>query len=347
MSSENIEKSEAPVLPDFRESDEDCAVFLKRNQLSDTPPVPADTLVPTKGLSTRRFTALLQKYLVIPTALAILAGIFWTLTCLLDFDWNIGHVNTGSVWFLLTLLALAAGGVFAVLLAVPARRTRQYRLSAVTLSETFCSLFAAALLGISGLRSLYEQFTTPPAAVSVMNTAALGKLAAVGMLFCAACFLCMGLGKKGHLLSAMSMAACVGVMLILFRDYFDFTLPLNSPLRNITTLAWASILLFFVAEARSHVDLWYTDVAFTVCTNFAVILFCGGFGLGQTILALLGYTQFQLLTQTAFLITAVLAFFRLKNLSSLLGDHIPPPPTEEEVKKAAKKSRKQVPSENK
>ena len=345
MSSEHIEKTEAPAPLSFPKSEEDCAVFLKRDQLSVTPPVPADTLIPTVGLSTRRFTARLGRLLPALPALAFLTGIFWLLTCLSDFHWSIGHIENGSVWFLLTLAALALGGICTALLAIPGRRTRQYRLPEVTLPETFCALFAAFLIGISALRCFYEQFTTPPA--SIMDTGALGKLAAAGILFCAVYFLCLGLGRKGHLMSLLSIAACAGVMLVLFRDYFDFALPLNSPLRNITMLAWASLLLFFIAEARSHVDLWYTDVPFTICSSCAVILFCGGFGLGQAVLALFGYAQFPLLTEIAFLATAALAFFRLKNLSSLLGDHIPPPPTEEEVKKAAKKSRKQVPSETK
>lgn len=338
---ENLEEiPETAAAPAFTESNEDCAVFLKRDQLSDTPPVPAQSITPTRGKSTKQFSARLRLLLPAPAGLAILSGTFWALTCLTTFDWNIGHIGVGSVWFVLTLLCLAAGAVCGVLLAIPARRTRQFRLPAAGLPETFCGLFTAVLLGISGLRALYDQFTTPPAAASMINTGTLGKLAAVGILFCALYFLCAGLGKRGVLMTVLSMLSCVGVMLVLFRNYFDFTLPLNSPLRNAATLAWAALLLFFIAEARSHVDLWYTDVPFTVIAYHAVILLCGGFGLGQAIQAMLGSTQFNLISETAFLAAAVLALFRLKNLPSLLGDHIPPPPTEEEVKKAARKRRK-------
>jgi hypothetical protein len=81
------------------------------------------------------------------------------------------------------------------------------------------------------------------------------------------------------------------------------------------------------------VDLWYTGTAYTVFTYCFVILICGTVGLGQAIAAFAGCGSFNLIGETAFLAAAALAFFRLKSLPSLLGDHLPPPPTEEEVKK--------------
>lgn len=347
MPSEHTENPENKIIagetaaePAFIDSPRDCAVFLKRDQLSMTPAVPAETLTAVRGKSTRDFTAFLKKILPVPAVLTLLAGISWGVTCLRGFDWGIGHIAGGSAWFAVTLVCLILGLGCILMLTVPARRTRQYRFPAAGLAETFCSLFAAAMFGLRAIRLLYDQFTTAPSAAAMINTAALGRLAAVGMFVCAAYFLCLGLGRRGAVMTVLSMGSCLGVMLVLFRDYFDFTLPLNSPLRNFAMLAWAALLLFFIAETRVHVDLWYTGTSYTVFAYGVVLLLCGTVGLGQALAALLGYGPFSLIGETAFLAAAALAFCRLKSLPSLLGDHLPPPPTEDDVKKAARKNRK-------
>lgn len=336
----NIPSEETVGEPAFVNSPRDCAVFLKRDQLSTTPAVPAETMTAVRGKSTRDFTVFLKKILPVPAVLALLSGVCWGMTCLSAFDWGIGHIAGSSVWFAAALACLILGLGCTAMLMIPARRTRQYRFPTVGLAETFCSFFTAAMLGIRGFRLLYEQFTTAPESAAMVNTALLGKLAAVGMFVCAAYFLCLGLGRRGAVMTVLSMGSCLGVMLVLFRDYFDFTLPLNSPLRNFAMLAWAALLLFFIAETRVHVDLWYTGTAYTVFTYCFVILICGTVGLGQAIAAFAGCSSFNLIGETAFLAAAALAFFRLKSLPSLLGDHLPPPPTEEEVKKAEKKLKK-------
>ena len=72
----------------------------------------------------------------------------------------------------------------------------------------------------------------------------------------------------------------------------------------------------------------------------AVLLLCGCTGIGQAVLAFAGFASFSLLEEAAFISLAVLAFFRLKKLTALIGDHLPPPPTEDDVKKMEKKLKK-------
>lgn len=326
--------------PAFQESAKDCAVFTKRDQLSATPPVPAEHFPAVRGLSTRRFETLHRRLLPVQAALALLAGGCWALTGLLHFDWEIGHIVSGSVWFALTLVSLLVGTGLTVFLMIPAWRTRQYRQVSVGPGETFCSFFIAAMLGISALRQIYDQFTTPPASAAMINMGMLSRLAAAGMILCALYFLVQGLGRRGKLTTTLVMGACLGVMLVLFRDYFDFTLPLNSPLRNFSMLAYAALLLFLLAETRTHVDLWYAGMPFTVLAYNAVLLLCGCTGIGQAVLAFTDRGHFQLLEEAAFIALAVLAFIRLHGLSARIGDHVPPPPTEDEIKKMAKKARK-------
>ncbi|MBR4959511.1 MAG: hypothetical protein IKY52_01285 [Clostridia bacterium] len=341
MHSQHTENTENKI-PDaaFTESARDCAVFLKRNQLSRTPAVPAEAMTVTCGLSTRRFTALLKRILPVQAVFAVLAGIFWAATGLMDFDWSIRHITGASLWYIVTLLSLLLGFGCTIFLMIPARRTRQYRHSPVDLPETLCCFFIAAMLGIHALRQFYTLLTTPPASASAISTMFLSRFAAVGMLLCALYFLLLGLGRRGHFVTLIAMGACLGNMLVLFRDYFDFSQPLNGPLRNFAMLSYAAMLLFLIAETRVHVDLWYADMPFTVLTYCAVLLLCGCTGIGQAVMAFAGYGSFNLIEEAAFIALAALAFFRLKKLPALIGDHLPPPPTEDEVRKMEKKLKK-------
>lgn len=340
MDSENTQTQIPPEKPNIIESRKDCAVFLKKGQLSETPPVPAEKLPIIRGVSTRRFTGLLRKAVWVPVGLGVLAGAAWALTCIQDFDWDIGHIASGSLWFTVAMLCWILGFAGTAAMMIPAWRVRQYRFPDTGLGETFSGFLAAALFGVHALRLVLTAFTTAPSSAAAFNTVGLSKLAAGFLFLTALYFLCVGLGRRGILLTVLSMGGCVSVMLVLFRDYFQFDLPLNSPVRNLAMLAYAALLLFFLAETRMHVDLWYTGVPFTVLANASVILLTGAYGLAEVILAVSGYAQFSMVEGAAFLGTAGLAFFRLKKLPLLIGDHLPPPPTEEEVKKASKKKQK-------
>lgn len=340
MDSENTEMIEQTNTPPAEERDCDCAVFLKKGQLSETPAVPAEELPLIRGKSTGRFAALLRKLLFAVPVLALLAGGGWTLTCLQDFDWALGHIETGSLWFPLALVLWGLGFAATAALMLVGRRVRQYRFPTAGMGEVFCSFLAAALFGVLGLRQILTAFTTAPSSAAVIDTGALSKLAAGFLFLTALYFLCTGIGRRGILPTALAMGGCVSIMLVLFRDYFRFDLPLNSPVRNLSMLAYAALLLFFIAETRVHVDLWYTGVPFTVFADLSVILLTGGYGLAELILSFTGNGQFSIIEGAAFFGAAGLAFFRLKQLPALIGDHLPPPPTEDEIRKAEKKQKK-------
>ncbi len=335
------EKNENMTPPAFLEAEEDCAVFLsakdlRSGMLSRTPPVPAEELTRTRGASTRRYQKLAKTLLPALPVCALLAGLCWALTLATGFDADIGHIRRGCPWFWLMLLPLLAGAAITGVLAWTARRTRQYRLPRTGVPETFTALFAAALLGFHGLKEIYTLITTPPEA-NVMGPD-LTMPAAVALFLCTAFLLMTGLGRKSVLLPWLAMGSVLSCTLILFRDYFDFTLPLNSPIRYMTALTVMGLLLFFLAEARMYTDLWYCSAPFSVAAYGITIVLTGGASLAFAVLALLGDTSFSLVREIAFAAIAALAFFRLRQLGSLLGDHMPPPPTEEEIRKYGKKT---------
>ncbi len=342
--SENItENAAAPAETLFPEAEEDCAVFITAKDiragiLSQTPPVPAEELTPTRGASTRRYVSLVQKTLPALPLCALLTGVLWALTVLLGFDHDIGHIQPGCAWFYLLLIPLLAGVALTGLLFLPARRVRQYRLPHTGVGETFTALFAAALFGFYCLREIYTLSTTPPPAASQSVLPNLGLPTAVVMIFCTLYLLLTGLGKRGLALSWCAMGSAAGCMLALFRDYFDFTLPLNSPLRHMNALILMALMLFFVTEARMHTDLWYTTVPYSTAVYAMTILITGGLGLGQAILAATGNIHFSLIREMAYVAMGGLAFCRLKSLTALVADHLPPPPSTEDIRKAARKN---------
>ncbi len=340
---ENIAETAAAETPAFLESDEDCAIFLTAKELhsgilSQTAPVPAEEIIPTRGASTKRYLALAKKLLPALPVCALSAGLCWALTLATGFDADIGHIQRGCVWFYLMLIPLLAGAALTGTLAYAARRTRQYRLPKTGVGETFTALFAATLLGFHALKEIYTLTTTPPEANLLGPD--LTMPAAAALFLCVAYLLLVGLGRRSVLLAWMAMGSIVSCTLILFRDYFDFTLPLNSPVRYMTALTVMGLLLFFLSEARMHTDLWYSSAPFSVAAYGITLVLTGGAGLAQAVLALLGNPQFSLVREVAFAAIAALAFFRLRQLSSLLGDHMPPPPTEEEIRKWMKKTAK-------
>lgn len=328
---------------DLVDVDVDCAKFVSGKELSDTPPIPAEALPRLWGRSSKSFTRYFHCLLYFFPILALLAGVACALTLLLDFDSGISHIQKDSLWFALTLAFWSSGIVLLLFAIFPfGRRVRQYRPAKADTGVTFCGFFTAAMLCLLSLRQLYTAFTTAPDTDAVVDILPLTKLAAVFLLMGAFYFLYVGLGKRdpqGNTLGmVLSLAACVAVIMVLFRDYFDFTLPLNSPLRHLATLAWSGLLLFLLSEARMQVDLWYTNVPFTIFACLFAVLFTGAYGLTGVIVALAGQSlQFDLIQSAMFLGVGALAFFRVRQLPDLIGDHLPPPPTKDEIKKYAKK----------
>lgn len=333
--------SSAPAV-DIVPMDKDCARFVSAKELSDTPPVPAESLPRLWGKSSRFFTDHFRALLYFFPVLALLGGITCALTLLTGFDADISHIRSDSLWYALTL-AFWGCGVLLILAAIfPfGRRVRQYRPAKANTPVTFCSFFTAALLCLSSLRQLYTAFTTAPDPSAAVNILPLAKLAGAFLLVAAFYFLYTGLDKRDTLAMVLSIVACLAVIMVLFRDYFDFTLPLNSPLRNLSILAWSGMLLFLLTEARMQVDLWYTSVPFTLFGSLFAVVFTGGYGLTGVIMALCGNAQgnapFDLIQSALFLGVGAMAFFRVRQLPELIGDHLPPPPTKDEIKKYAKK----------
>jgi len=349
---ENFEKTPlSPVEIPLRQTEEDRYIGHSGKTVSATPAVSAEIYPAEQGLSTRRFLSRFRILRGIPGILALAAAVLWPLVLLLDFDTDIGHIAKGSVLFVLLCVCLGLGCAAALALSFSAGRVRLYRYPKTGMSETFFGILTAALFGIRFVQDayylLFPKEITDIADLPVAGSALLPlleKLAVWCSLFCVLYFLCIGLGKRGAVTALFGLGAALDMMLVLFRDYFDFTLPLNSPLRNMTLVLCVSVLLFLLAEVRMHVDLWYVEMPFALFADLLLILVGGGIGLGQCVLFFLDGApmEISLLEQAAYVSMAGLALCRLHQYPSRIGDHVPPPPSKDDIKKEQKRRQKEA-----
>ncbi|MBQ4354972.1 MAG: hypothetical protein IJC71_08775 [Clostridia bacterium] len=211
-------------------------------------------------------------------ALALLTAIGYFLTMKTAFDPVIGHVDPASGVFILTMAAVLLSLIGTLAAALLIRRTAS--LTAVP-DENPVTVFGAVLAAGAGAFSLF------PAALDLMRGAALSKpalIAAVLFPFIAVSMILSVIPSlrqsKGRQFCAI--LAAVAVNFSMFADYFDFTLPLNSPVRNFTTAAKAAVLLYLLSEARFSFSMnsGRPTLLFTVCTSALTASVTLGFSVG-------------------------------------------------------------------
>jgi len=339
---ENTEKfenaPETPIVPPLRDTQEDRYIPSPKKSISHTPAVSAEMYPAERGLSTKKFLSRYGLFLRLAAVFALAAAVLWPLIHLLDFDTALGHIASGSLLFVALCVCLIAGVITAVICAFSAKRVRLYRYPDSASGETFFGVLAAALFAIRFMQDVYNLYF--PKEVSNVSgiLPLLEKMTAWTSVFCLLYFLCIGLGKRGTAVTLFAIGSALHITLLLFRDYFDFSLPLNSPLRNMTLLITVAFLLFLLAESRMQTDLWYAETPFAL---FAAMLFLvfGGIALGQCAVALIFETRgrYELLAQASTVAAAGLAFCRLRRYPSLVGDHVPPPPSKDDIKKEEKR----------
>lgn len=227
-----------------------------------------------------------QKFykLVIPILLAFaaLTAVGFFLAMRNDFDSVIGHFEHNSSPFLLVIISLIASVLLSLSAMCAARKsasiTREIGENAVT---TFSAIFASLMSIICLLSSATDLAIGVEYSGLALISAVLTPFIAVSML--------LSLCKKFRYSSVRqicSSLAAVAVNLSMFTDYFNFTLPLNSPIRNIVTVMKGAALLYMLSEARISFGLKSGRLSLP----FAV------FSTGLTASITLGYTCGAILT---------------------------------------------------
>lgn len=148
-----------------------------------------------------------------------------------------------------------------------------------------------------------------------------------------------GLLKSGGSSHALAgMGAVLSVTCTLFRRYFDFTLPMNSPIRNALIVAEACLLLYFLSQTRTILQR-NTPAFFTFATGCTLFL-SGSFSFGLLLTFLLAPDQCP---NGVSLLRCFFLFFSACSAASLFAAGKVPvaPPAGEKDEKKEKKAQKE------
>lgn len=200
---------------------------------------------------TKSFLSLYRKAVPVFPLLGIGVGIAYFLAMRQDFDRSLGYFARNSVPALsagiLTALAVicAAGFAFASRKAVSVVRVPEK-------DPLSCTAAILGALSAVGMLVLFLMQVLGPAA-------GYGKLASAAEL--AVVFpvpaLLLTLNREFDVSDARAffwIMSAGAVLLSMFACYFDYSSPLNSPVRTFTTVMQSALLLFVLAESRLALD---------------------------------------------------------------------------------------------
>jgi len=240
---------------------------------------------PTQTPLSERFVRIYRILVFVFPVLALLtaAGYFFAMKS--DFDTVIGHFASGSAAYTLVIIAVLVSVLLAAAAALIGSRTASFTGDP---GENPVSVFGAVFTALMSLASLL------PVAGNLMLGVSVSKAAVAAAVLTPFIGVSMILSvipsyrfSSARRFCAVLAAVCVNISM--FADYFDFTLPLNSPVRNLVTVAKGAALLYLLAEAR---------FSFGHASSRPTLLFTV-FSSAVTASAALGYTLGAILTNSA------------------------------------------------
>jgi len=195
--------------------------------------------------SHKRFIGFFKQITAVFPILAFVIAVTYCAAMAADYDSVIGHFERGSVPFVISI----AVSVIAVAVSLAAVIASYKKASfAADPGENPVTLFGA-LLGI--LMSI----AWPIAAAVDYSHGALAKFGGISAILVPFIGITMvlSISEKMRFSPVRRITAILGILgmnVSMFSDYFDFSLPLNSPVRNYVTVVKAAALLYLLSEAR-------------------------------------------------------------------------------------------------
>ncbi|MBR5680620.1 MAG: hypothetical protein IKX19_08185 [Clostridia bacterium] len=293
-------------------------------------------------------------YAALIFALAI--GVCYALAMYRDFDFTIGHFALDSVPFHIAAVVCGIG----VLIAAVAYLFSGTMIYDPLPEPTSLSAFSGVLAAAMCLVILYQAILVRAAAIPTkfITPENLSLFSALAGLFLGASVLVNFFSAQSRGMKTLPVVCAVigalSVNLAMFACYFDFTVPLNSPVRNLTTLMQAAILLFLFSEARLTLVKGPKElpVPFQIATQYAAVILGLGISLGGILWRLLravsaAFEPYSPLTAgpdptlplprlVLYLALSLLAFDRL-----LAGIRTMRPLTKEEIEEAERKAKEE------
>ncbi len=184
-----------------------------------------------------------------------------TAALLFSFDRTVGYLQKGglsTLLYIVVILFLLSAGVYAFL----AKKAAKQQLLAIApdaasshLSVRLCSVLAAVTFALAGLwESLAGQSADTPALLRVLG-------ASLAIIYFA-----IPQKNKTFLLGLGPIAYFV---FVLVTEYFDWTVPMNSPIKLMQQISAVCIMLLLCAEMMQFAGKSRPE-RYTVCTALAV-----------------------------------------------------------------------------
>lgn len=193
-----------------------------------------------------RFVRMYRILVFVFPVLALLTAAGYFLAMKNDFDTAIGHFASDSVPYMLVIITVLVSVLLAGAAALIGSRAASFNGDP---DENPVSLFGAVFTALMSLASLF------PVAGDLMLGVSVSKAAIAAAVLTPFIGVSMVLSiipayrfSSARRFCAVLAAVCVNISM--FADYFDFTLPLNSPVRNLVTVAKGAVLLYLLSEAR-------------------------------------------------------------------------------------------------
>ncbi len=212
---------------------------------------------------------------LVSVCFALVIGVSLFLALAFDFDGDIGHFAVDSPLFSLFSVSAVLAVLFSAVSAVVGKKkdigfpVPLFGGIAGMIPPVGAALSAAVLFAVN-LRDLlangdYSWFY-------VGETVLLPGIAAFFVLSVFPSY------RGGKLHGAMGILACLSVNCMLFKSYFDFTLPLNSPIRNGLAVMEAALLLSILVTTGSMLGKTSPHVCCFVRSS--AVSLAGGISLG-------------------------------------------------------------------
>lgn len=284
-----------------------------------------------------KFLGTYKKISFIYPILAAVIAIAYFLALKSDFDTTIGHFERGSIWFYIFSGAI----VIAVVISAILSKLSEKKVSVISYPgngplPVFASIFGA-LMAVMLLVSSAADLSK-----GVLDT--FGKYAAYLVPFIALSLI-LSLSKKtavGPIRSICAALGAVSVNLSMFESYFDFSIPLNSPVRNLTTIANTAVLLFLFSEARLTFKMNERRVLtpfyiFSCMTTASIALgiSCGAI-LSKIFAPIVGDPNLSMYRLAMYAAIGLLAISRVFALPKIGGKYVEPPKNDKNAKKLNK-----------
>ncbi len=203
-------------------------------------------------MNKNRFTLTLKSWGTKLTGIGVVIALALSCGLVLSFDGDIGHFTKNAPMFYVLAIGILGGTAVSTVLGKCAAGKFSFTgFPEHSLLSAGAAYFSAFLAAVSAAGELYDMYVLHPGSGSLLGLAAAILTPAITV------FLLLGTSPKGAQSTVRVLFGILAVLAVtvhMFANYFDFTLPLNSPVRNVITIAEAGTMLFLLSEVRLALD---------------------------------------------------------------------------------------------